>query len=485
MLKGLLIGAAHVDIFADTSFEFNHINGNDLPGTFFISIGGTCFNVCMNLRELGVSCTLVTAGKKGSLLAYLIKHELARLKLNHLMITSEKARDSAFLSIREKGDMVMAITASSWDDMSWKDILPGLKNILKDKHDFCVIDCNVPAEIQKNILELVNTNSVFICATSPAKVVRFFAALNKNNNNGKVKAIFMNYAEFQTANFFRFCPEKTDFTWFVTMGKYGVTVYNGKSKQSFRVKEITEAESFSGVGDAFAAGAIYGLQKGWSIKQAIRLGYAKAVEKTKYKHSNKILIDLVRSTQSLHIDRLTGCLSRSFFEDEKSNMLPSDFSHVMLIDIDFFKKINDTFGHDYGDKVLKKTAEIIKGCIRSVDRLYRYGGEEFMLLLPGISDTDAIKIAERIRETVKLKSEVTVTIGVAPIVSSIEESIKLADISLYEGKNAGRNTVRFAGNSNGNTSSSEKEPKTQDLEGLSVSVTLQAKKEVSQESIQL
>ncbi|MDW7998241.1 MAG: PfkB family carbohydrate kinase, partial [Thermodesulfovibrio sp.] len=269
------------------------------------------------------------------------------------------------------------------------------------------------------------------------KATRFFG-INRDFTK-KVKAVFMNEEEFNTVSTLFNSPYNTNFIWFVTRGKEGVTVFHKGNKYDFKAKEITKAESFSGVGDAFASGVIYALETGQSIPSAVESGYIRVLEKVKYQHANVAFIDLNQTTKAFELDKLTGCLSRNIFEEEKNNL--SGFSHALLIDIDYFKKINDTYGHDYGDVVLKNTAELIKKNIRPTDKLYRYGGEEFLLLLSNITTSNAIKIAERIRKAIQKHGMVTVTIGISEINSSLDASIKQADIALYQGKNSGRNRV--------------------------------------------
>ncbi|AZV57641.2 GGDEF domain-containing protein [Clostridium sp. AWRP] len=126
---------------------------------------------------------------------------------------------------------------------------------------------------------------------------------------------------------------------------------------------------------------------------------------------------------------------------------------LIMIDIDWFKKINDTYGHPSGDEVLKQIALILKRTCRSFDIISRNGGEEFSILLINCSNTQAIEIGEQIRKAIENhefilstgeKINVSVSIGVTTypdIVNSIEEIIESADIALYEAKHTGRNKV--------------------------------------------
>jgi diguanylate cyclase (GGDEF)-like protein len=126
--------------------------------------------------------------------------------------------------------------------------------------------------------------------------------------------------------------------------------------------------------------------------------------------------------------------------------------YVISFDIDLFKSINDKYGHDLGDKVIQNVAGTIQENCRDSDSVFRYGGEEFLILLPKTSMSEAIKLAEKIRSTItnsptladKLIIEVTVSAGVSQWDSqetNIESALKRADDALYQAKKQGRDRV--------------------------------------------
>jgi len=166
----------------------------------------------------------------------------------------------------------------------------------------------------------------------------------------------------------------------------------------------------------------------------------------------------------LHIsltDGLTGVDNRRALEQrlhemfEHSLRLHEPIACVMC-DIDHFKKVNDTYGHAAGDAVLKQFAEILKDAAREIDRVGRYGGEEFLMLLPGTVLDSAVTFAERVRQRVEENTfsfeggtlKRTVSLGVAswphPKIEGREAMLKAADDALYVAKEMGRNrVVRF------------------------------------------
>ena len=168
--------------------------------------------------------------------------------------------------------------------------------------------------------------------------------------------------------------------------------------------------------------------------------------------------------QSSITDQLTGLYNRRYLEEILDKIAASAIREksllgVLMIDIDYFKKVNDTLGHDAGDEVLSQLAKVLVNTVRDSDFVVRFGGEEFIVILQNVKTEEGIiKVAEKIRETFKdLKITVngktlnkTVSIGVSVFpedTNKIWESIKFADLALYEAKRTGRNkVVKFSQN---------------------------------------
>jgi diguanylate cyclase (GGDEF)-like protein len=120
-----------------------------------------------------------------------------------------------------------------------------------------------------------------------------------------------------------------------------------------------------------------------------------------------------------------------------------------LADIDFFKKVNDTYGHQVGDEVLRKVAKALDENLRNIDCIGRYGGEEFMMVLPQTTLDGALIKAERVRQQIEKISFpnvgeeffVTLSMGVAEhkLDEDVENTVQRADMALYKAKNNGRN----------------------------------------------
>jgi diguanylate cyclase (GGDEF)-like protein len=156
-------------------------------------------------------------------------------------------------------------------------------------------------------------------------------------------------------------------------------------------------------------------------------------------------------------DVITGLLNRRAYSEmsyiEYKRLLRHQRSlSVIIFDVDHFKHVNDTYGHDAGDYILKSVGSIVKEVIREYDYAFRMGGDEFLLLLPETNEKQASLLAERIRKRIENKKlvdenrkfSVTASFGISQnrkIDTSIENIAKRADKALYKAKKAGRNKV--------------------------------------------
>lgn len=153
-------------------------------------------------------------------------------------------------------------------------------------------------------------------------------------------------------------------------------------------------------------------------------------------------------------DSLTGIFNRRFFMSKVSMVLKMKFPvSLMMIDIDNFKRINDTFGHSAGDDALRQFAEIIKSNARSTDIVARLGGEEFAVALPQTSRENVLKMSERIKKTIDSNNfilgsgseRLTVSIGVVTTMLPIhiDHFLKYADRALYKAKETKNAIVEY------------------------------------------
>jgi len=153
-------------------------------------------------------------------------------------------------------------------------------------------------------------------------------------------------------------------------------------------------------------------------------------------------------------DPLTGLFNRRHMnqrlreEEARAARTQEPFS-VIVVDIDHFKRINDTAGHDAGDRVLRDLAQLMRDMVRTQDIVARWGGEEFLIVLPQTRLAGAVEVADRLRRAAEATlargleaiDAITLTLGAAEYSASVTECLKLADVALYQGKEAGRNRV--------------------------------------------
>lgn len=157
-----------------------------------------------------------------------------------------------------------------------------------------------------------------------------------------------------------------------------------------------------------------------------------------------------------YIDELTGLNNRRYLDDYLARFFTNSENEgvpitMIILDIDNFKKINDKFGHDIGDVVLKNLSDILKNTVRNTEIVTRWGGEEFVVLLPNADLKSGEALAERLRRKVATSDfievqNVTITLGVAQRsnTESVEEWFKRADQALYLGKNSNKNVVKVS-----------------------------------------
>jgi len=161
-------------------------------------------------------------------------------------------------------------------------------------------------------------------------------------------------------------------------------------------------------------------------------------------------------------DSLMGIYNRRYFdkrsllESARARREKTDLT-MMIIDIDDFKQVNDVYGHPTGDEVLKMVAKTIRGSLRDFDLIFRYGGEELAILLPGTKQEKGVMIAERLCQWIENRTMVstqisksradilvTISIGIStyqPAAENIEDTVYRADQALYDAKNNGKNQV--------------------------------------------
>lgn len=256
----------------------------------------------------------------------------------------------------------------------------------------------------------------------------------------------------------------------IEMSKLELARKAGDQQESIRVKDIHGREDYQPLNDKSrsvmlvpmtAHGQTHGLLVAESLKvdafndrdiqllSIVARSAALALENAElHKRAEELTV----------IDELTETYNYRYFvqklhEEKKRAYRYSLPLSLIMVDIDWFKKINDSYGHEVGNIVLKELSDVIKSCIRDVDIFCRYGGEEFVVILPQTAQLEASRIGERIRERVEKmvveagtsgRLKITVSVGVTSYPEngkSHEDLVSVADQALYRAKGSGKNLV--------------------------------------------
>lgn len=239
--------------------------------------------------------------------------------------------------------------------------------------------------------------------------------------------------------------------------KFLTLISNTPKKKDMPIIMLTSVDKIEDKVKALEAGAQDYITKPIDPRELvarIKVHLKLKIMQDKFVEINKILEHLSRS------DPLTGIYNRRFTlenletEFERAKRYSLKFS-IILMDIDNFKEVNDKFGHIKGDNILKALAQILKDELRRQDILGRYGGDEFLIILPETDGVGAGMVGERCRKALyngitflNEKYSLTVSMGVAsypnPRIITVEDMIRLADTAMYEAKARGKNKVVIA-----------------------------------------
>lgn len=456
----VVAGSAHLDILAKALQRDDVL---DRIGEVSIEFGGTAFNIAINLAHAGASVRFLTAMNDSPFSTAIVAYMVEKGVEPHVDYSSDLRNAGFSAHIDTSGEMFSAISSmpverANFDDAQIASLLDGAAAL--------VVDCNLSALAISRMANFANDRDipVYVAAVSEEKSLRIAAI------SARLKGIFINQKEFRF-----FCHQvlgaKKSAGEAATIIGAAILVTEGQHGSTMALPDGTEAHipapeinsdgSRLGMGDAMAAGVVcfHELHEIALPEAALRsLKLVASVGASPHCHKGtpgalETAIDQFQHHAS-H-DAMTDIPNRRRIELELGKTLSrikrglSKAVSVLMVDIDHFKSINDTYGHNVGDQVIIAVAKVIKECLRDIDTAGRWGGEEFVVVLPDTITNAAVMIADRIRSSIQAQvihpRQITVSIGCAEMSSASAEDMNTlvgrADEALYQSKHGGRNRV--------------------------------------------
>ena len=451
-------GSAHLDVLAK-------ITGDDIAidkiGHVAIEIGGSACNIATNLAALGLKPRLLTAMQENSPYSGIIMAHLRAQGVDVRVINHDDMPAAVFSAhIGLDGEMLSAVSSMPVETAVFQD--DDVREAMKGAK-CAILECNLSSSTLNQFTRIAHEIGipVFVASVSEEKSLRV------NEVKHPLAAVFMNRRE--SAYFGRRAVASTSLpvianhigcALVVTRDMDGVTIIEGDSETLVPPPAIPENVNKLGAGDALLAATVaHHVFGAMSLPESVKKATSFAIKIIGMQNCNagqghaieKALITLDHLATR---DPMTGLNNRRSGEQIISNAHVNALStnsrySVLMVDIDHFKKVNDTYGHDVGDEAIKIVAGVLSNAVRGGDIACRWGGEEFLCILNGADKSTAISVAERIRTSVELAvvpvaGKVTVSIGVATCCTAtqdVAQIVKAADQGLYEAKQNGRNRV--------------------------------------------
>lgn len=458
-IKLVAIGSAHFDVIAQAS---KNSMGLDKPGLVRIETGGTANNIAINWAKLGANPHLVTTIPDTALGSTLISHLERELVTVHNIGSDNSATEIGVFCahLGSDGELTQAISHMPVENSTFSE--DELDEVLSDAR-LVIADCNLSSEELANIaIQCLTHDAQFaIAGVSEQKCVR--AA----STRGMCSFISLNRAEgqFFCQNLLGTIPASAhecaqlistymQADVLLTLGADGAIWHTEGESTRVEVEKHLKSGNRLGSGDgflaAFSLAISHGLPPRESLVRANRIAGIIGSKATANLGNAQALDHALEELEAKATkDPLTGLSNREGARVgmEKRKSKNSSLA-VLILDIDFFKKINDTYGHEVGDQAIRAVANLFKKALRDVDIACRWGGEEFVGFLNGSSLEEAHAVAERVRASIEAASiipgkVVTVSLGIALRKDSepLEACLSRADQALYFSKQSGRNKV--------------------------------------------
>lgn len=486
MEKVMVAGSAHFDIIAK---PIAGIQTKDMPGSIKIEAGGTAYNIACNLAWLGLGVSLVTALRKSPFSDILLSKPYA-LDIDVQCVFSDAIPTGGFSAhLDAGGELQRAVSEAPVEKIF-------LADEFKEPLQVCqlvVADCNLNKESLESLVAMAAQyqKPLFVSAVSEEKSLKLVGL------TPKIHCLFLNKQELThliaatkavcpsvPPSSEELCIRLNEEIWpltplsqllgcnlIVTDGANGVYLSSWTESTFIPALPLSNPENMLGMGDLLLSLVVAHLpERGIAYENLLKSltrALPEVVEIASVSHCNlgdRVFLEneLDKVSRLMLTDHLTGITNlRGLHTEIESTAMKALFRKglvsVIMVDIDFFKKINDTYGHDVGDQALIAVAATLKESARETDVVARLGGEEFLVVVAGETESSASLMAERLRNKIAAlelpaspegsrSSEVvkmTASFGVAqgdPDLVFQDLRIR-ADTALYRAKNSGRNKV--------------------------------------------
>lgn len=447
-MKALVAGSVHLDVIARPLTNSSH---KDRKGPVSFEVGGTAWNLAFGLQRMGASVRVLTAWGPVAV-STLMANKLVESGVELMADEVPGMESAAFVGLlNNDGDLESAISWTPIDQVDFCDerITAALEGV-----DCAVLETNLKTSAMRAIAERAHAAGipVFALGVSEDKVDKLAELA------GVLTAVFMNNAEGERLMEVLQVVDPAEIashlgaSTLITRGSRGAVLYRTDgSRVKVPPPSIDYITSLLGVGDALSAGIIHGVcALGLDYPDAASRSYGYVAEIAQRRSCNGFSSNALNTMVSGALeDSLTGLLRRGSGAFENAfHRVESGCNALIVIDCDHFKRVNDTLGHDVGDDVLRRVSGIIRTGIRSMDVACRWGGDEFVVLLPSADGHAAELVAERIRavaENTDLHG-VTLSLGVTTTRrgEDIAQAVARADQAMYTAKHRGKNSVAVA-----------------------------------------
>ena len=448
-----IAGAANVDVIATIASEGRQ---NNHRGSVSIEFGGCAYNMALNLAVLGAGVTFMTAQNDGPF-AQMIRAEMRQRSIRPYVQLVQDLPDSVFVGTFQASHMTTSVLSETLFRVDFEESFLE-KGVREAKAVIATAELS-PATLQR-LVQVANRLHVpvYIAGCSAEEVGRL------NNVKGVIDLIFLNEKEaaddavalLGTPDLNQLAARRAC-TLIVTQGARGASIITPEGSTKIPMPKTSVTGNTLGAGDFLMASTVHQLTLGHPLAEAIGETFKLMPKVLSHKHANIADDNVIRSNigqvyNQAHLDNLTGVLNRHGFQNYLSQLTEDEAAtaFVALLDADYFKSVNDTYGHDVGDEVLQLIAKTVKSNLRQGDMVGRWGGEEFICLLKARDMADAMDSLNRVRQALEKTpvpgmggKYITLSGGVARYhpQGDAAHSLKLADQALYQAKEQGRNRI--------------------------------------------